>query len=294
MPESVDHSSARKTRPVSRTGRHPVILRVSSLVVASILSLLLINAVVPPIVADQSDRAVINAPVALLTAPIDGEIDSLKMSPGGAVQTGDTLARISNVRLDRTTLISLEEKASDAREKLAATQGKKDSDRAYLKTIDSEIENQIEQLKAQFQSQIVELRARVAQSESLSAEKKALVDRQSDMVARDAASTYMLRPTTQQYSAALHNADAETRSSIRKSHSSMPWPEASMWETTLSLSVPSFRSAGTLTLMKREWKSRKSSFPRFWKTSNVLPILSERDWIPWPKPMCGLPPRATS
>jgi len=209
MPESVDRSSARKTQPVSRTGRHPVILRVSSLVVASILSLLLINAVVPPIVADQSDRAVVNAPVALLTAPIDGEIDSLKMSPGGAVQTGDILARISNVRLDRTTLISLEEKASDAREKLAATQGKKDSDRAYLKTIDSEIENQIEQLKAQFQSQIVELRARVAQSDSLSAEKKALVDRQSDMVARDAASTYMLRPTTQQYSAALHNADAE-------------------------------------------------------------------------------------
>jgi biotin carboxyl carrier protein len=55
----------------------------------------------------------------------------------------------------------------------------------------------------------VELRARVSQSESLSAEKKALVDRQSDMVSRDAASIYMLKPTTQQYSAALHNADAE-------------------------------------------------------------------------------------
>jgi hypothetical protein len=125
------------------------------------------------------------------------------------MEAGDSLAQISNVRLDRGTLISLEEKAADAREKLAATQGKKDSDRAYLKTIDSEIANQTEQLKAQFQSQIAELRARVAQSESLSAEKKALVDRQSDMVARDAASAYMLRPTTHQYSAALHNADAE-------------------------------------------------------------------------------------
>src|SRR5207302_6542796 len=86
---------------------------------------------------------------------------------------------------------------------------KKDSDRAYLKMTDSEIANQAEQLKVQFQSQIAELRARVAQSESQSAEKKALVDRESDMVARDAASTYMLKPTTQQYSAALHNADAE-------------------------------------------------------------------------------------
>ena len=209
MPENVDPSSARKTRPVSRVGRHPTILRVSSLAVASILSLLLINAVVPPIVADQSDRAVVNAPVTLLTSPIDGEIDFLTMSPGRTVEAGDSLAQISNVRLDRGTLISLEEKAADAREKLAATQGKKDSDRAYLKTIDSEIANQTEQLKAQFQSQIGELRARVAQSESLSAEKKALVDRQSDMVARDAASAYMLRPTTHQYSAALHNADAE-------------------------------------------------------------------------------------
>ena len=209
MPENVDPSSARKTRPVSRVGRHPMILRVSSLAVASILSLLLINSVVPPIVADQSDRAVVNAPVTLLTSPIDGEIDFLTMSPGRTVEAGDSLAQISNVRLDRGTLISLEEKAADAREKLAATQGKKDSDRAYLKTIDSEIANQTEQLKAQFQSQIGELRARVAQSESLSAEKKALVDRQSDMVARDAASAYMLKPTTHQYSAALHNADAE-------------------------------------------------------------------------------------
>src|SRR6202022_2275291 len=209
MSENVDPSSARKTQAVSRAGRHPVILRVSSLVVASVLSLLMITTVVPPIVADQSDRAVVNAPVTLLTSPIDGEIDSLAISPGRTVEAGDSPAQISNVRLDRGTLISLEEKAADAREKLAATQGKKDSDRAYLKTIDSEIANQTEQLKAQFQSQIVELRARVAQSQSLSAEKKALVDRQSDMVARDAASTYMLKPTTHQYSAALHNADAE-------------------------------------------------------------------------------------
>jgi multidrug resistance efflux pump len=210
MFETADNSSARKPEPVSRVRRHPVILRASSLVVASVLSLLLINAVVPPIVADQSDRAVVNAPVTLLTAPIDGEIDSLTMNPGHAVEAGDALARISNVRLDRATLISLQEKAGDAREKLASTVAKKASDRAYLKSLDSEIAAQIEQLKAQFQSQIAELRARVAQSESLSGEKKALVDRQSAMVARNAASPDMLAPTKQQYSAALHNADAES------------------------------------------------------------------------------------
>src|ERR1700730_6104683 len=161
MSESVDRTSATKTPAVSRASRHPVILRVSSLVVASVLSLLLINAVVPPIVADQSDRAVVNAPVTLLTAPIEGEIDSLTMNPGHAAEAGDSLARISNVRLDRTTLISLQEKAGDARAKLASTVARKNSDRAYLTSLDAEIAAQVEQLKAQLQSQIVELRARV-------------------------------------------------------------------------------------------------------------------------------------
>ena len=82
MPENVDHSSARSAQAGSRASRHPVILRVSSLVVASILSLLMITTVVPPIVADQSDRAVVNAPITLLTSPIDGEIDSLAATPG--------------------------------------------------------------------------------------------------------------------------------------------------------------------------------------------------------------------
>src|SRR4030081_3290338 len=209
MPENVDPSSARKTRPVSRVGRHPVILRVSSLAVASVLSLLLINAVVPPIIADQSTSAVVNAPVTLLTAPIDGGIDSLTMSPGHAVAAGEALARISNVRLDRGTLISLQEKAAEARKKLASAIANKNSDRAYLKSLDAEIAGQIEQLKAQFQSQIAELRARVAESDSLSSAKKALVERQSDMVARNAASMDMLKPTTHQYSAALHNVEAE-------------------------------------------------------------------------------------
>jgi len=61
---------------------HPFILRASSLVVAGVLSTLMVTAVIPPITADQSDRAVIDAPVKLLTAPINGDIDSLSATPG--------------------------------------------------------------------------------------------------------------------------------------------------------------------------------------------------------------------
>src|SRR5439155_22308028 len=155
------------------------------------------------------DRAVVNAPVTLLTAPIGGEIDALTALPGSDVRDGDRLAQISNPRLDRGTLISLEEKSSDARQKLDATRAKRDSDHTYVASLDTELANQAEQLKAQLQSQIAELRARVAQSNAMSGEKKALVDRQTNMVARAAASIDMLKPTEQQYNAALHNIDAE-------------------------------------------------------------------------------------
>ncbi len=200
----------------SKSNSHPTILRASGLLVGTILSLMMITAVVPPIVADQSDRAMVDAPVTLLTTPIDGEIDTLSADLDKPVRTGDTLARITNFRVDRGTLIALDEKAADAREKLQATRAKATADRAYLASLDTEITNQTEQLKSQFQSQTVELRAKVSESDSLSGEKKALVDRQSNMVDRNAASMDMLRPTTQQYSAALHKADAERAKLDRK------------------------------------------------------------------------------
>jgi multidrug resistance efflux pump len=178
-------------------------------VIAGVLSVLLVSAVAPPIIADQSDRAVINAPLTLLTAPIDGEVGSLSKQARDAVEPGDVLARISNARVDQSALIALEQKTSDERAKLEATRRKKESDRAYVNTLDAEISNQTETLRAQFQSEIVALRAKVAESDSLSGAKKALVDRQSALVARNAASMDMLNPTKAQYSAALHSADAE-------------------------------------------------------------------------------------
>lgn len=189
--------------------KHPAILRVSAITVAGILATLMITAVMPPIFADQSDRAVVDAPVTLITASIAGEIASLTVQPGNNVAAGQTLAEISNPRVDRAALISLEEKSADSREKLSAARSKSQTDSTYIASLDTEIANQTSQLRSHLQSQIEELRARVAQSTAMSGEKKALVDRQSDMVSRNAASMDMLRPTQQQYSAALHNADAE-------------------------------------------------------------------------------------
>jgi multidrug resistance efflux pump len=205
MHRNINGGSSKKN---PRASRHPAILRASSLVVGGVLAILLVTSVVPPIVADQSDRAVVNAPLTLLTAPIDGEIESISKNVSNAAESGDSLARISNPRLDRGTLISLEEKTADARAKLEATQQKKNSDRAYVRMLDTEIANQSEQLRAQFRSQIAGLRAKIAETDSLSGAQKALVDRQTGLVARNVASMDMLKPTKENYSAALHKSDA--------------------------------------------------------------------------------------
>jgi chromosome segregation ATPase len=125
------------------------------------------------------------------------------------VNAGDELAHISNARLDRTTLIMLEQKASDARQKLAATQEKLSSDLSYLAKLNGEIDGQLAQMKSQFISQIEELRAKVAESDSLGGAQKAQVDRQTKMVERNIASMDMLNPTLKRYSAARHNTDSE-------------------------------------------------------------------------------------
>src|SRR5947208_15526481 len=102
---------ARQSHKVVR--EHPAILRVSAIGVAGGLSALVVTAVAPPIVADQSDRAVVNATVTLLTAPIGGEIDALTALAGSGLGDGARLAEASNPRLDPGTRISLDERSDN-------------------------------------------------------------------------------------------------------------------------------------------------------------------------------------
>lgn len=199
------HTSKKSQR---RLFGHAALLRVSTLSVAGVICALLVTAVVPPIVADETDRAVIDAPITLLTAPIAGEIDAISATPGKPVKRDEVLARLSNRHLDQGTLVSLKEKASSLKGKLESTGQKEQSDRDYLESLDGEIAHQIAQQKVLLGAEVTELRAKVAESQAVSGVSKAVVDRQNKMIARDTASPEMVRPTAQQYSASMHNLDA--------------------------------------------------------------------------------------
>ncbi|GEP11229.1 hypothetical protein MGN01_30740 [Methylobacterium gnaphalii] len=183
--------------------RHGRLVRVSSVGLASVLALLIGTSVLPPIIADQSDRAVVNAPVTLLTAPIAGDIAAIPVSAGESVEPGSLVARISNDRLDRSTAIQLAGRVSELRERALAAENKRRSNEAYLAALDQAIREQSAQLSQVLRAQVEELRAKIASAVASGEEKKVLMDRQTGMVARDVASPDMVKSTTQAYNAAL-------------------------------------------------------------------------------------------
>ncbi|WP_144439929.1 HlyD family efflux transporter periplasmic adaptor subunit [Methylobacterium sp. AMS5] len=189
---------------------HTRVVRVSAYSVATVLALLMTTATLPPLLADQSDRAVMNAPISLLTAPIAGEMTEVSASIGKRLRMGDSVARIHNGRIDRTTLITLDGKVDELRGSLLAARQKKESDQAYVAALDAEIRRQVEQTVAKLDGEVAEARARVGSADAEGQSTKAVVDRQQAMVDRNTASLDLLRPTQHKLEAARFDKDAET------------------------------------------------------------------------------------
>ncbi len=189
---------------------HTRMVRVSAYSVATVLALLMTTATLPPLLADQSDRAVINAPISLLTAPIAGEMSAVVPGIGQRLAPGETVAQIHNARIDRTTLITLDGKVSELRGSLLAARQKRESDEAYVAALDAEIKRQVEQTVAKLDGEVTEAKARVAGANAEGQSTKAVVDRQQSMVDRNAASIDLLRPTQFKLEAAKYDKEAET------------------------------------------------------------------------------------
>ncbi|TGD94928.1 HlyD family efflux transporter periplasmic adaptor subunit [Methylobacterium nonmethylotrophicum] len=195
---------------------HTRMVRLSAYSVATVLALLMTTATLPPLLADQSDRAVINAPISLLTAPIAGEMTRVSASIGQTLRPGETVAQIHNARVDRTTLIALDSKVEELRGSLLAARQKKDSDNAYVAALDLEIRRQIEQMLAKLDGEVAEARARLAAADAEGQSTQAVVRRQQDMVERNNASIDLLRPTQHKLEAARFEKDAEAAKLTQK------------------------------------------------------------------------------
>jgi multidrug resistance efflux pump len=145
---------------------------------AILLAISLLLASLPPILSDTSTRAVVNAPVVLVTAPIDGELDKLLAEPGDPVAGGQIMARMRNDRLDRSTLIGLENQTQGTRISLQGLHERIEVLSNWLNSLDRSIAVQREFALHVAGEMEREARARAASAAATLGEQSALVARQ--------------------------------------------------------------------------------------------------------------------
>ena len=88
----------------------------------------MLSSTLNPIIADSSERALLDAPIRLVTSPIKGVVEELSLKPGDEIRAGDVLGIVRNNDVDKSKLIELELKVSDltyaiATQTLAITEG---------------------------------------------------------------------------------------------------------------------------------------------------------------------------
>ncbi len=138
----------------------------------------LLLATLPPILSDTSTRAVVNAPVALVTAPIDGELDRLLAQPGEAVGPGQVLAHLRNERLDRSTLIGLQNQTAGTRVAVSGLEQRLAIAESWVVTLEAALSTHRAHALRMAQEGEREARAKVAAAGAAAAEQSALANRQ--------------------------------------------------------------------------------------------------------------------
>lgn len=138
----------------------------------------LLLATLPPILSDTSTRAVVNAPIALVTAPIDGELDRLLAQPGEAVGPGQVLAHLRNERLDRSTLIGLQNQTAGTRVALSGLEQRLAIAESWVVTLEAALSTHRAHAMRMAEEGEKESRAKVAAANAAAAEQAALANRQ--------------------------------------------------------------------------------------------------------------------
>ncbi|MEI6158827.1 MAG: HlyD family efflux transporter periplasmic adaptor subunit [Roseococcus sp.] len=189
---------------------------------AIVLAGSLLLASLPPILSDTSTRAVLNAPVVLVTAPIDGELDKLLAEPGDPVANGEVMARMRNDRLDRSTLIGLENQTHSTRISLQGLRERIEVLSNWLSTLDQAVTVQRDFALNVAREVEREARAKAASAAATLGEQTTLVARQrrlleAGVVSREVLQIALLRERAAQEDllaaqATLGRREAERRS----------------------------------------------------------------------------------
>lgn len=97
---------------------------------------LLFSTLFMPLMSSSATRAILNAPVILLTTPIDGVVSSLTVKPGETFEKGQTIATIENPRANQETLLTLQTRRLTLEQQLASLKSQAEHDQQFYDALD--------------------------------------------------------------------------------------------------------------------------------------------------------------
>ena len=110
--------------------------RIAGYGVLAFMGWLLFSTLFMPLLSSSATRAILNAPVILLTTPIDGVVRTLNIQPGTTFTTGQDIATIENPRAEQETLLGLQTRRLTLQQQLAAMASQAEHDRKYYNALE--------------------------------------------------------------------------------------------------------------------------------------------------------------
>ncbi|MDR3432288.1 MAG: hypothetical protein P4L95_10380, partial [Rouxiella aceris] len=97
---------------------------------------LLFSTLFMPLMTSTATRAILNAPVILLTTSIDGVVSSLEIKPGATFEKGQQIATIKNPRANQETLLTLQTRQLTLEQQLASLTSQAEHDQQFYDALE--------------------------------------------------------------------------------------------------------------------------------------------------------------
>ncbi|MBV6753463.1 hypothetical protein KV580_24370 [Pseudomonas chlororaphis] len=97
---------------------------------------LLLSTLFMPLLSTSATRAILNAPVILLTTPIDGVVSSLSIKSGTSFVEGQQLAVVENPRANQDTLLTLQTRRLSLEQELSSSLSQFEHDQQYYQALE--------------------------------------------------------------------------------------------------------------------------------------------------------------
>lgn len=110
--------------------------RLVGLGVLAFILWLLLSTLLMPLVSASATRAILNAPVILLTTPIDGVVSALNVKSGSAFTRGQSIALVENPRANQETLLTLRTRRLSLEQQLSSSRSQSEHDQQFYQALE--------------------------------------------------------------------------------------------------------------------------------------------------------------